>query len=67
LSDLGDIGDEVITLAGNDRAGFKDGVGNEAQFNDPRALAWYDDCIYVADYFNKGTKPFSISHSFCSL
>lgn len=46
-------GGEVITLAGNGSFSFSDGVGREAEFNAPGALALdADGNLYVADYFN---------------
>jgi len=45
--------DFVITLAGNGRAGFANGIEGNAQFNSPRAAVMCDDgYIYVADTLN---------------
>ncbi len=43
----------VTTIAGNQRAGFKDGFGSDALFNRPTAISiGKEDTIYVADSYN---------------
>lgn len=47
------VDDKVYTFAGNGTAGYKDGQGNNAQFNLPIGIAIdIDDNIYVADSLN---------------
>ncbi|HAG97725.1 MAG TPA: alkyl hydroperoxide reductase, partial [Ktedonobacter sp.] len=43
---------EVRSIAGTGIAGFKDGSGNEAQFNEPAGLATANGKLYVADTNN---------------
>lgn len=46
-------GSEVNTLAGQRASGLKDGIGAEAQFDNPQGLAWGPEgSVYVADTGN---------------
>lgn len=48
-----DTSGNVRTLAGTGTAGFRDGAGAQAQFNEPRGLAVDQaDNVYVADFAN---------------
>ena len=43
----------VSTLAGSGTAGFADGVGNAAAFDDPTGVAYGNGVVYVADRRNR--------------
>lgn len=44
----------VSTIAGGDKQGYADGIGDKALFYNPRGIAIHptDGDIYVADYYN---------------
>ncbi|WP_165823988.1 NHL repeat-containing protein [Pseudochryseolinea flava] len=53
----------VTTLAGNGTAGFVDGPGGTAQFNDIRGIVVYKCAVYVADLGNNRIRRISIPKS----
>jgi hypothetical protein len=50
----------VITLAGNGTAGFADGPGATAQFNNPQGLVVYKCKLYVADQDNHRIRKITV-------
>jgi len=44
---------DVVTICGNGKSGFKNGIGKESQFSFPKGLIVdYEDKIFVCDYCN---------------
>jgi DNA-binding beta-propeller fold protein YncE len=52
---------EVRSIAGTGVAGFKDGSGNEAQFNEPAGLATANGKLYVADTNNHAIRVINLT------
>ncbi len=52
---------EVISLAGNGTAGFRDGPFAEAQFNEPAGLAAANGILYVADTNNNAIRVIKLA------
>jgi len=52
---------EVRSIAGTGIAGFKDGSGNEAQFNEPAGLATANGKLYVADTNNHAIRVINLT------
>lgn len=59
----------VTTLCGSDRAGAKDGKGNEAEFNNPRDVAYSsnDRVLYVADSNNHNIRKVTLDGTVTTL
>jgi len=53
----------VSTIAGNGTAGFADGVGNLAQFNNPNGIA-VSNAIYVSDMSNHKIRKIAFTGSY---
>ncbi|MBX3102677.1 MAG: hypothetical protein KF690_09230 [Bacteroidetes bacterium] len=51
----------VSTLAGSGGAGFEDGTGSGAQFNNPTGLVLYEGILYVTDHGNHAIRGIDIS------
>lgn len=62
----------VTTLAGNGTAGFTDGAGAAAQFNNPHEIDWdeYYKVLYIADYWNHALRrvtPSGVVHTVADI
>ena len=53
---------QVTTIAGNPGvAGFQDGIGSAALFDNPTGILYYNNALYVSDYFNHSIRLISLS------
>jgi len=50
----------VENLAGSGKAGFKDGLGKDALFRNPRGLALTESTLYVADTYNHAIRSIDL-------
>ncbi len=59
----------MTTYAGSSKPGFKDGIANQALFDQPVSLALdeRDGSLYVADYSNHRIRKISTDGMNCNL
>lgn len=51
---------QVSTLAGGSGAGYNEGTGREASFNEPMGIVYHDGALYVADSKNHRIRKVSL-------